>query len=140
MLIVKNLKLFFKNKKIFRYIISGVTASATNFVTLFILVQWFKTWYLSAAVVSFCCGIIVSYFLHKFFTFENYSTNKIINQFSKFFLYNMFMLGLNTFLMYIFVDIFGFWYLLAQIIITILIAFINYIFFNKILFKNDLIF
>ena len=46
------------------------------------------------------------------------------------------MLGLNILLMYVFVDIISLWYLLAQAISSAITACINYIYFNKIIFKN----
>ena len=46
------------------------------------------------------------------------------------------MLGLNTLLMYVFVDIISLWYLLAQAISSAITAYINYIYFNKVIFKN----
>ena len=122
--------------KVIRYIFSGAITSLSNFIMLYFLVQELNLWYLTSAIFSFCFGIIVGYLLHKFITFQNNSKHKIHLQFSKFFIYNILMLGLNTLLMYVFVDIFRFWYLISQIIITIFIAFINYTVFNKIIFKN----
>ena len=126
-----------KNKKVLRYIFSGTIASLSNFIVLYFLVQKLGLWYLTSSIISFCSGIIVSYCLQKFFTFKNNSTKNIHLQFSVFFIYNLCMLGLNTLLMYLFVDVIGFWYLFSQIIITIGTAFINYFFFNKILFRNE---
>jgi len=126
-----------KNKKVLRYIFSGTIASLSNFIVLYFLVQKLGLWYLTSSIISFCSGIIVSYCLQKFFTFKNNSTKNMHLQFSVFFIYNLCMLGLNTLLMYLFVDVIGFWYLFSQIIITIGTAFINYFFFNKILFRNE---
>ena len=126
-----------KNKKVLRYIFSGTIASLSNFIVLYFLVQKLGLWYLTSSIISFCSGIIVSYCLQKFFTFKNNSTKNMHLQFSVFFIYNLCLLGLNTLLMYLFVDVIGFWYLFSQIIITIGTAFINYFFFNKILFRNE---
>jgi putative flippase GtrA len=126
-----------KNNKIIRYIFSGIIASLSNFVILYFLVQKLNLWYLTSSIISFCCGIIISYCLQKFFTFKNYSIQNIHLQFSVFFIYNLCMLGLNTLLMYFFVDIIGIWYLFSQIVITIGTAFINYFFFNKIMFNKN---
>jgi putative flippase GtrA len=134
---MKNFKTILdKNNKIVRYIFSGVIASSSNFIVLYLLVQKVHLWYLTSAVISFCAGIVVSYFLHKIITFKDYSTYKIHLQFSGFFIFNLFMLGFNTLLIYIFVDIFGFWYLISQVLITCFTASINYFIFNRIIFKN----
>ncbi len=125
-----------KNSKVIRYIFSGGLASATNLGILFVLVRYFHLWYLFSAIISFCCGIIISYLLQKFFTFKDDSTKNIHLQFSIFVIYNLIMLGLNTLLMYLFVDIFGFWYLLSQFVITVGTAFMNYFFFSKFIFNT----
>lgn len=86
--------------------------------------------------MAFCGGVIISYILQKFFTFKNHSRKDIHKQFIKFFIFALLMLIFNTLLMYIFVDIIGLWYMLAQFISSAGIAFINYAYFNKVIFKN----
>ena len=125
-----------KNSRIIRYIFSGGIAVVANLTILHTLVDIFHVWYLTSTIIAFCFGIIISYFLQKFFTFKDNSTKNLHLQFSIFLTYNLAMLGVNTLLMYIFVDIIGSWYFSSQIIITICTAFINYAFFNKVLFSN----
>ena len=122
--------------QIIRYILAGGIATAFNLVILFICVHYFHLWYLTSAIISFCLAVIISYLLQKFFVFRNYYTNNIRTQFLNFFIFNLVMLGLNTLLMYIFVDIISLWYLLAQALSSAITACINYIYFNKIIFKN----
>lgn len=126
-----------KNNKIIRYIFSGGITAFSVFALLFLLVNKFKVWYLGASIISFCFGILLSFCLQKFFTFKNHSTNSLHIQFSIFVIYNISMLGLNTLLMYIAVDRFGIWYLGSQVSITIFTAFLNYLFFSKVLFKKN---
>ncbi len=125
-----------KYNKIIKYIFAGGVATFSNIIVLFICVQYFKLWYLTSAIISFCCGVIISYLLQKFFVFKNYSVQKIHMQFLNFVIFNLIMLGVNTLLMYTFVDIIGVWYLLAQALSAIICAFVNYYYFNKIIFKN----
>jgi len=122
--------------QIIRYILAGGIATAFNLVILFICVHYFHLWYLTSAIISFCLAVIISYLLQKFFVFRNYYTNNIRTQFLNFFIFNLVMLGLNTLLMYIFVDIISLWYLLAQALSSAITACINYIYFNKVIFKN----
>lgn len=131
-----NINIISKYTKIIRYIFAGGIATASNIAILFTCVHYFKLWYLTSAVISFCSAVIISYLLQKFFVFKNYSTQNIHTQFLNFFIYNLIMLGVNTLLMYFFVDIINIWYLLAQAISAIITAFINYIYFNKIIFKK----
>ncbi|MFA6355258.1 MAG: GtrA family protein [Candidatus Paceibacterota bacterium] len=131
---IKNL--IIKYNQIIRYIIAGCVATGSSLAILFILVNYFKLWYLTGATISFCCAVVISYLLQKFFVFKNYAREDIHKQFLHFLIYNIIMLGANTLLMYFFVDIIKFWYLLAQALSAIIIAFMNYIYFNKIVFKK----
>lgn len=123
--------------KIFRYLLAGGTATASNLLALFVLVHYLGLWYLLSAAVAFCVGVVVSYTLQKFFVFRNYSTVHIRKQFSHFFLFALVMLGFNTLLVYILVDLLHIWYLLAQAISALFTACINYTYFNKIIFAKD---
>lgn len=125
-----------KYNQIIRYIFAGGVATGSNLVALFILVNYFKLWYLAGTIFSFCFAVVISYLLQKFFVFKNYSKENIPKQFLIFLAYNIVMLVLNTLLMYFFVDIIKIWYLLAQALSAIIIACINYIYFNKIVFKK----
>lgn len=125
-----------KYSQIIRYIFAGCVATGSNLVILFISVHYFKLWYLTSSIISFCCAVVISYLLQKFFVFKNYGKKEIPTQFLHFLTYNIVMLGLNTLLLYFFVDIIKVWYLLAQALCAIIIACMNYIYFNKIVFKK----
>jgi putative flippase GtrA len=129
-----------KRNKISRYIFSGAIAFLANIITLFILVSLLKVWYLKAAIISFLIGIIFSYLMQKFFTFKDKRLKIAFPQFLLFTLFHIFMLGFNTFLMYLMVGRMNFHYLWAQIISSIFIAFINYFVFNRFFFKLSTVF
>ena len=128
-----------KYTQIIRYVFAGGFATFSNLATLFVFVHYFKLWYLWGAVFSFCVGVIVSYLLQKFWTFKNYSRENMHKQFLVFFIFALVMLGLNTLLIYVFVDIIGLWYLLAQALSSLITACINYIYFNKVIFKKTVL-
>jgi putative flippase GtrA len=122
--------------QVIRYIFAGGIATASNLAVLFVCVHYFHLWYLISAIISFCSAVIISYSLQKFFVFKDSSTKDMHKQFLNFFTFNLGMLGVNTLLMYLFVDIIGIWYMLAQALSAIIGAFVNYIYFNKVVFKN----
>lgn len=125
-----------KYGQIIRYLFAGGIATLSNLLVLFVCVNYFKFWYLSSTIISFCIAVIISYSLQKFFVFKDNGKENINKQFLHFFTYQFVMLGVNTLLMYLFVDIINIWYLLAQVISALIIAFANYIYFNKIIFKK----
>ncbi len=128
-----------KYKKPIKYIFAGGLATFVNLAVLFICVEYFHFWYLTGAVVAFIFGVMTSYTLQKFWTFKDVERGNMHIQFFWFTIFALAMLGLNTLLMYVLVDIFLIWYLLAQAISSLCIALINYNVFNKLIFKSNVI-
>jgi putative flippase GtrA len=121
--------------KIFRYIISGGMATLTNLVFLFIFTELFGIWYLLSAIISYIISFAVSFTMQKFWTFQDGSKEKIKSQAIIYIIVTTLNLGLNTLCIYLFVE-FGFHYLFAQILSSIIIA-IESFFVYKYLFKTQ---
>ncbi|MFA6273107.1 MAG: GtrA family protein [Candidatus Paceibacterota bacterium] len=124
-----------------RYLIGGACGAATNVFFLFLLVDVFGVWYLQAAVWSFLISWLVSFLLQKYWTFQNYSTENGVlqKQATLFFAVSFLNLGINTLLMYIFVDFFQLWYLLAQVFSSALIAISSFFIYKHFVFKEKTI-
>ena len=105
-----------------RFGISGVTALATNIAVLYVLNSIAGLWYLAASVIGFLAGFAVSFTLQKFWTFRDHSTDKIATQAVRYFLIVLFNLGLNTILVYLFVEYVRLLPIIAQIIAALIIA------------------
>ncbi len=136
------MKLVFKlvELQVIRYIFSGGSAAVTNLTVLFLLVHFFKVWYLLAAVVSYLVAIYVSFMMQKFFTFNDYAKDKIRQQLIFYFAIQIFNLAINTLLMYIAVDIFNIHYLISQIIAGVIIAIYSFFIYKNIAFKPNSIY
>lgn len=119
--------------KIFRYIISGGMATLTNLAFLFIFTDLFGVWYLLSAIISYIISFAVSFTMQKFWTFQDDSKEKIKSQAIIYIIVTTLNLSLNTLCIYLFVE-FGFHYLFAQILSSIIIA-IESFFVYKYLFK-----
>jgi len=60
-----------------RYIISGIIAASANLLVYGLLLYRVHVWYTTAAAISFCIGVAVSFSLHKYWTFKQRSLEKI---------------------------------------------------------------
>jgi len=105
-----------------KYIISGGTSAVTNLLALFALTDFFHIWYLYSTPIAYMCGYVVSFTLHKFWTFESMDRAKAKKELPLHLSLALGNLAVNIALMYIFVDILGVWYISAQILATGLIA------------------
>jgi putative flippase GtrA len=119
-----------------RYLLSGGTAAAFNVGILFLLVQYGNFHYLQASIMAYLIAIAVSFTLQKFWTFQDKPIHDIRSQFFRYILIVFANLGLNTFIMYLFVTKFGVWYIFAQIMTTGLVAVTGYFGYKYFVFKE----
>lgn len=123
--------------RVVRYVVSGGFAATAHLGTLFICTSVFHIWYLGANIVAFCIGLVVSFGLQKFWTFEDTRTEKVRFQALSYASIQMVSLAINTGLFYLLVEQFHIWYLGAQFLILTLLAVGNFFIFNLIIFKRS---
>ena len=68
------------NKEIIRFLVSGFIASTFNFISYRAIYLIFKN-ILFASIYGYCTGILVSFFLAKFWVFKNSSNQPLITSF-----------------------------------------------------------
>ncbi len=125
-----------RTSKLIRYLISGGTAAAVNWGTLFLLVHIGTMHYLTASVVSFLVSIGASFTMQKFWTFRDNLVHDIHTQFSRYLVVILCSLLLNTVLVYLLVEIAHVWYLTSQVIATVIIAITNFFCYKHFVFKE----
>lgn len=123
-------------QKLVRYIISGGTAAFVDLSLLFFFTSILHIWYLISAVFAFLIAFVVSFVLQKFWTFTDKSTENWKSQVVIYFIITSTNLGINTLLMYVFVDYIHIHYFLSQIIVSALIAFESYFVYQVFVFKK----
>jgi len=122
---------------VIKYLISGGSSAFVQLALLYILTDIFKIWYLFSAVIAFIVAFFMSFLLHKFWTFLDNDMDVMHKQLFSYFVLAMINLGLNTLLMYFFVDVVHIWYFGAQFITSGLIAFSSFYLYKKIIFKSQ---
>ncbi|KKT26577.1 MAG: GtrA-like protein [Parcubacteria group bacterium GW2011_GWA2_43_9b] len=125
-----------KRKRIIKYIISGGTAASVNFILLYFFTDILGLWYLLSSVLSFVAAFFVSFFLQKFWTFGDGQRDVLYKQMVVYLSITLFSLAVNTVAMYVLVDLFGVWYMLAQFFVSGLIAFWNFTAYKFFVFKG----
>lgn len=113
--------------RIARFIITGALAAVVNLTVLYIATAHGHIWYLYSAMLGFITAFIASFLLSKFWTFGNRARTGTERQFILHLLVALVNLGINTSLVYLFVEAFGLWYMFAQAGAAILIAIESYI-------------
>jgi len=127
----KMIKLFIKSS------IAGSTAAVTDLFFLFIFEHFLDWHYMFSVNIAFAIAVLVNFSLQKYWTFEKKEVSVIHIQFMKFISVSGLNLILNASLMYILVTYFGVWYLLGQILVTICLAGMNFLFYRRFIFADE---
>ncbi len=121
---------------VLRYLISGGSAGITDLFILYILHNFFGIYYLLSAVIAFILAFVVSFTLHKFWTFKSHE-QETHKQVILYFGTSLLGLALNTFLMYVFVEHLHVNVLGSQIIVGFIVAGCTFFISRNIVFKYN---
>lgn len=121
-----------KKIKLVRYIISGGTAAVVDLSLLYLFTDIFGIWYIISAIIAFMFAFLVSFSLQKYWTFKDHSAENIRVQVTKYFLVTSTNLGLNTLGIFLFVHYGNLHYILAQIVVSLIVAVESYIVYHYI--------
>ena len=130
--------LAYKQRILVKFILSGGTGALFLLLTLFILTDIFGLFYLFSAILAFILATSVGFLLHKFWTFKDKNTAFLKKQGFYYFSFQAFLFFLNTLGLYVLVDLFGLWYMLAQFILSGTIGVISFFFYKfKVFIHSD---
>lgn len=107
------------------FLFVGIVSSLVDIGLLFCLCEFVGLGYLTAAALSYCAGILVSYSLNKILTFHDRSRNYLA-QFTTFAGVAFSCLLLNVTVIWCLVELASFNYLVAKIVATACAFFWNY--------------
>lgn len=110
----------------FRYIFVGGAAAVVNIGSLFIFKECFQIYYLIANILGFLLGLIVNYLLSKLLVFTKENNMGKIAEFLSYAIIGVVGLGLDTLFVWLFTDVFAFYYMLSKIISTLLVFIWNF--------------
>jgi putative flippase GtrA len=126
-----------RRKSSIKFFFSGSTAALVNLLFL-VLFHGLIGWPLVLSTsLAFILSFLVSFTLQKFWAFRNYHYKKIPVQFGLYFINAIIGLNVNGFLMHLLVNKWGTWYLLAQVIVSMIIGGYNFLAYNFVIFKKS---
>ncbi|MBY0472776.1 GtrA family protein [Patescibacteria group bacterium] len=120
-----------------RYIISGATAAAVYFGVLFALVQFGGVHYLAASSVALAIAIVVSFSLHKFFTFRQHALSQTHVQFVLYMIVVGIDFLINLSILWCSVELIHMPYLLGALIATVAVAVVNFFLYRSVVFRRS---
>ncbi len=130
------LKLSRKYKRIVRYILAGSIGAFINLALMYVLTDILGIWYLLSSSMAFVAAFFASFFLQKFWTFGDGDKKAMYKQMRAYLSVALINLAINGLLMYIFVDQFKIWHILAQIMANGIIACESYFIYKFFIFNK----
>jgi dolichol-phosphate mannosyltransferase len=109
---------YFLSKKFIRFAISGGVATVVDIALLYALTEWGGIWYLISSVFSFLVGSITHFSISRHWVFVD-SSKRFWAQYKSFFAIHLGGLAINLIALYILVEYFSIYYILAKIITVI---------------------
>mgnify|MGYP001584871578 CR=1 FL=1 len=120
--------------QVIRFLISGGIAAGVQLGTLYVVTHVLGLWYMYASLIAFVLAFATSFTLQKFWTFEEKDTRLLHSQALSCFVFALVGIAVNSTLLYVFVEYFGMQYLSGQIVVSALLAVLNFQFY-RIVFK-----
>ncbi|OPX60506.1 MAG: GtrA-like protein [Methanobacterium sp. PtaB.Bin024] len=110
----------------FRYIFVGGAAFIVDFLSLFILTDYFGIYYIISAASAFILGLVTNYLLSIKWVFNKHNFDNKTIEFSLFAVIGIIGLALNEIFIWFFTSELGIYYLFSKIITAIIILFWNF--------------
>lgn len=126
-------------RKFFKYLGVGTIATIADWAVFFVLIGTFDVLSMYAVAMSYFVGMVINFFLNKFYTFNN-TYKKVHFQFLSFALVAVIGLGLTEVLLYVFTQyVFDspsdLVLMVSRVIVTFIVFVYNYIANKRTTFK-----
>ena len=127
-----------KYKEIITYLFFGFVTTVVNYGMFALLVRVFHMDVVPANIISWIVAVVVAFVTNKLWVFESKARDAktIAREFGEFVAGRLITLGLETLLLWIFVDKLGMNDLVMKIITSIIVVIVNYIFSKIIIFRK----
>jgi len=120
--------------KFIKFLLSGGSAASVEYGSFLVLIILLNVPILGANIVSFLCGLGVSFLLNRVWVFKSAGQKK--SEFARYFLLAVINLLLSTVIMGALVYNVGMSENFAKLIVMVLIASWNFVIFSKLIFKS----
>ncbi|NCN07267.1 GtrA family protein [Candidatus Falkowbacteria bacterium] len=112
-------------KQFVKFALVGSSNMVVDFVVYLFLTRNLHMYYIVAAVMSFVVAVTWSFFLNRKWTFSHNGKNTT-SQYIKFFAVNTIVMVLNLSSLFILVDLFNIYDLVAKLIAAVFLAILNF--------------
>ena len=127
---------FITSKMFIRFCISGITGIVVWAISIYILKEYIKLWYLYSSMIAVAMSYLAGFIIQKYWVFENKGNEKIKKQFIVFILTSILFWGANTLFLYLFVNFLHLNDIFAQVMLTTIWLFTSLLVSKKLIFDK----
>lgn len=120
--------------KIFKFLVTGGTATLIHMSVLYVLTEYGGVWYLKSVTAAFLTAFAYNFYLQKNWVFSQQQENRASRQMALFLLANLINLSVNAMGMVILVEYFGLWYMASQFFLIGMLSVASFIIYRKFIF------
>jgi putative flippase GtrA len=128
--------LYRQHGDVVRYGVVGAVSLLCNIGLFSLLFKEFHLWYITASVISFAGGGVVSFLLHKFWTFKRKQLSYVLKELPNYLLVVLTNLALVAALVFVFVNRLSFGEWVANLAANLIVAFWGFILFKYFVFQR----
>ena len=127
-----------KYKEIITYLFFGFVTTVVNYGVYALLVRGFHMDVVPANIIAWIIAMIVAFVTNKLWVFESKARDgkTVLREFAEFAIARLITLGIETLLLWIFVDKLGVNDLIMKIITNVIVVILNYVFSKFIIFRK----
>jgi putative flippase GtrA len=110
-----------------RFCLGGAVGVIAYYITLYCLTEYLKVWYIVSAVIAFVVNYGLNFMIQKFWTFNDKDIATFRKQMALYFTMAICLLIGNTTFLYLMVEFLHLWYMLAQVMLTVVFTTLSFI-------------
>ncbi len=114
-----------KNKRLYelvRFCLGGAIAVLVGYVFLYTLTEFLFVWYVLSSVISYLTSQALNFIIQKIWVFKNKESKTTKKQFVIYMSLSVIYFLINTIMIYVLTDYCHIYYILSQVILTIVIS------------------
>lgn len=124
----------YSTRQFLQYIAVGGTCTTIDFVALYLLTTRGGVYYLVSSSISFIIGVVLNWLLCTYWVFQYHRFQQQSKEFACYVLISLGGLMLNTLLIWIYTELFSFWFMFSKLFSAVITLFYN--FFTRKLFLH----
>lgn len=121
--------------EIAKFCLVGGISVLIGYIILYVLTEYVSFWYLASSIIAFFVSNTISFMLQKFWTFKDTERKNIYKKFVLYMIVTIVYFLINTAGIYTITEYFHIYYILSQIIMTIILSISSY-FTSRIIFAH----